>query len=104
MPCDSVSPYLMTYARDISFYPILKFQMKVTYPKDARDFFLIEFPPSPNKISRDRLARLFFVMMDRDDIPHKCASSRSLGAWGEAMRGRFASVMCTLPQRCARRA
>ena len=55
MPRDSVPPYLMTYARDISFYPILKFQMKVTYPKDARDFFVIDFPRSPNKILLSKL-------------------------------------------------
>jgi hypothetical protein len=55
MPHDSAPPYLMTYARDISFYPILQFHMTVTYPEDARDFFLIDFSPSPNNILLSKL-------------------------------------------------
>jgi hypothetical protein len=31
-----------------SIYLILKFQVRVIFPKGARDFFLLEFRPSPN--------------------------------------------------------
>jgi hypothetical protein len=51
-----------------------------------------------------RLARTSFPLMDREDIPRQCSSSHAFGLWGKAVRGRLASVICTMPQRCARRA
>ena len=60
---DPASPYLMTMIWDTSIFLVLKYQMLIIFPKEARDFFLLDFRPSPNQFFLSRL-RISMVQPD----------------------------------------